>query len=95
MARKNYTLRQTHPGRHPRRLTMPRRPDNLETLHLSLELLKRIPHQRKIDSRELQIQLKDAGYERDDSSRPFGYPGQGDAAGPGTARRAHVHAVPV
>ncbi|MCF8210409.1 MAG: WYL domain-containing protein [Rhodoferax sp.] len=44
---------------------MPRRPDNLETLHLSLELLKRIPRQRKIDSRELQIQLKEAGFERD------------------------------
>ena len=34
---------------------MPRRPDNLETLHLCLELLKRIPRQRKIDSRELQF----------------------------------------
>ena len=44
---------------------MPRRPDNLETLHLCLELLKRIPRQRKIDSRELQIQLKEAGFERD------------------------------
>jgi len=44
---------------------MPRRPDNLETLHLSLELLKRIPRQRKIDSRELQTQLKEAGYDRD------------------------------
>ena len=44
---------------------MPRRPDNLETLHLCLELLKRIPRQRKIDSRELHIQLKEAGYERD------------------------------
>lgn len=44
---------------------MPRRPDNLETLHLSLELLKRIPRQRKIDSRELQAQLKEAGYDRD------------------------------
>lgn len=44
---------------------MPRRPDNLETLHFSLELLKRIPRQRKIDSRELQTQLKEAGYDRD------------------------------
>jgi predicted DNA-binding transcriptional regulator YafY len=44
---------------------MPRRPDNLETLHLSLELLKRIPRQRKIDSRDLQLQLKEAGYDRD------------------------------
>lgn len=44
---------------------MPRRPDNLETLHLCLELLKRIPRQRKIDSRELQLQLKEAGFERD------------------------------
>ncbi|MFM2051958.1 MAG: hypothetical protein RL682_2449 [Pseudomonadota bacterium] len=47
------------------RTTMPRRPDNLETLHLCLEMLKRIPRQRKIDSRELQTQLKEAGYERD------------------------------
>lgn len=44
---------------------MSRRPDNLETLLLSLEMLKRIPRQRKIDSRELQVQLKEAGYERD------------------------------
>ena len=44
---------------------MTRRPDNLETLHLCLELLKRIPRQRKIDSRELQLQLKEAGFERD------------------------------
>lgn len=44
---------------------MPRHPDNLETLHLSLELLKRIPRQHKIDSRTLQIQLKEAGYARD------------------------------
>jgi predicted DNA-binding transcriptional regulator YafY len=44
---------------------MPRRPDNLETLHLCLELLKRIPRQRKIESRELQLQLKEAGFERD------------------------------
>lgn len=44
---------------------MPRRPDNLETLRLSLELLKRIPRQRKIDSRDLQLQLKEAGYDRD------------------------------
>lgn len=44
---------------------MPRRPDNLETLHLCLELLKRIPRKRKIDSRELQQQLKEAGFERD------------------------------
>jgi hypothetical protein len=46
-------------------LVMPRRPDNLETLHLSLELLKRIPRQRKIDSRDLQLQFKEAGYDRD------------------------------
>lgn len=44
---------------------MSRRSNNLETLHLCLELLKRIPRQRKIDSRELQIQLREAGYERD------------------------------
>lgn len=44
---------------------MPRKPDNLETLHICLELLKRIPRQRKISSPELHAQLVEAGYERD------------------------------
>lgn len=60
-----YTQGIANPGLYQLRLSMPRRPDNLETLHLSLELLKRIPRQRKIDSRELQSQLKEAGFERD------------------------------
>jgi predicted DNA-binding transcriptional regulator YafY len=60
-----YTRRMTSPGQNNTHTPMPRRPDNLETLHLSLELLKRIPRQRKIDSRELQTQLKEAGYVRD------------------------------
>lgn len=44
---------------------MPRRPDNLETLHLSLELLKRIPRQRKVSASELHTQLSEAGFLRD------------------------------
>lgn len=59
-----YTRWRPKPGRNLFRAPS-RRPDNLETLHLSLELLKRIPRQRKIDSRELQSQLKEAGYDRD------------------------------
>jgi hypothetical protein len=44
---------------------MPRRPDNLETLQLSLELLKRIPRQRKVAASELHSQVVEAGFERD------------------------------
>lgn len=44
---------------------MPRKPENLETLHISLELLKRIPRQRKISAPELHVQLRDAGFDRD------------------------------
>lgn len=44
---------------------MPRKPDNLETLHISLELLKRIPRQRKISAPELHAQLLEAGFVRD------------------------------
>lgn len=44
---------------------MPKRPDNLETLRLSLELLRRIPRKHKVTAQELQQQLKDAGIDRD------------------------------
>lgn len=44
---------------------MPRKPENLETLHISLELLKRIPRQRKVSAPELHTQLQEAGFERD------------------------------
>lgn len=44
---------------------MPRRPDSLETLQLSLELLRRIPKGRSITAPELHQQLADAGFERD------------------------------
>lgn len=44
---------------------MPKRPDNLETLLLALELLKRIPRNRKISAPELHAQLTDAGLSRD------------------------------
>tara|TARA_R110002072_G_scaffold301164_3_gene480300 strand:+ start:80034 stop:80990 length:957 start_codon:yes stop_codon:yes gene_type:complete len=43
---------------------MPKRPDGMETVHLTIELLQRIPRQRKITANELQAQLADAGYER-------------------------------
>ena len=44
---------------------MPRRPDSLETLQISLELLRRIPRGRSVTSSELRDQLAEAGYERD------------------------------
>lgn len=44
---------------------MPKRPDSLETLQISLELLKRIPKGRTITAPELREQLADAGFERD------------------------------
>ena len=44
---------------------MPKRPDNLETLLLALELLKRIPRNRKISAPELHAQLSEAGLSRD------------------------------
>lgn len=44
---------------------MPRKPENLETLHISLELLKRIPRQRKATASELYAQLQEAGFIRD------------------------------
>jgi predicted DNA-binding transcriptional regulator YafY len=44
---------------------MPRRPDSLETLQLSLELLRRIPKGHTVTAPELHQQLAEAGYERD------------------------------
>lgn len=44
---------------------MPRRPDSLETLQLSLELLRRIPKGRTVTASELREQLAEAGFERD------------------------------
>lgn len=44
---------------------MPRRPDSLETLQLSHELLRRIPKGRTITASELHQQLAEAGFERD------------------------------
>lgn len=43
---------------------MPQRPDGMETVHLTIELLQRIPRQHKITANELQAQLADAGYAR-------------------------------
>lgn len=44
---------------------MSKRPDTLETVLLVIELLRRIPRSRKITAQELQLQLKEAGMERD------------------------------
>jgi predicted DNA-binding transcriptional regulator YafY len=44
---------------------MARRPDSLETLQLALELLHRIPRNRRISASELHEQLHGAGIERD------------------------------
>jgi len=44
---------------------MSKRPDPLETLRFSLEMLRRIPKGRTITATELHRQLAEAGYERD------------------------------
>lgn len=44
---------------------MPRRPDNLETVRLALELLRRIPRTTKVTASELHRQLHDVGIHRD------------------------------
>jgi len=44
---------------------MPKRSDTRETALLALELLRRIPRNRKVTASDLHRQLKDAGVERD------------------------------
>jgi hypothetical protein len=44
---------------------MPKRPDALKTLQLSLELLRRIPKRGTVTATELRLQLKDAGFGRE------------------------------
>lgn len=44
---------------------MPKRPDSLETVHIALELLRRIPRGSKISAPELHEQLQQAGLARD------------------------------
>ena len=44
---------------------MAKRPNNLETVTLALELLRRIPKGRKVSANDLHEQLKDAGFTRD------------------------------
>ena len=44
---------------------MPRKPSNLETVQLALELLRRIPRTHAITAAELWQQLKDSGINRD------------------------------
>jgi predicted DNA-binding transcriptional regulator YafY len=43
---------------------MPQRPDNLETVRLAIELLRRIPRQRKVSAQDLHSQLAAAGIVR-------------------------------
>jgi predicted DNA-binding transcriptional regulator YafY len=44
---------------------MAKRPDTLETVHIVLALLQRIPRNRKVTAKELQAQLHAAGLARD------------------------------
>lgn len=44
---------------------MPKRPDTLETVQLALELLRRIPRNRKVSAADLHVQLTNAGLSRD------------------------------
>lgn len=44
---------------------MPKRPESTETLILALELLRRIPRNRKVTASELHAQLQGQGIERD------------------------------
>jgi predicted DNA-binding transcriptional regulator YafY len=44
---------------------MPKRPDTIETVLLALELLRRIPRNKRISARELHAQLSAVGFERD------------------------------
>ena len=44
---------------------MSKRPETLETVHIVLELLRRIPRSSKITAPELQVQLNEAGLARD------------------------------
>jgi len=44
---------------------MPKRPDNLETVLLALELLRRIPRRSRISAAELHGQIEAAGLKRD------------------------------
>lgn len=44
---------------------MPKRPDTLETVLLALELLRRIPRNKKVSASELHEQLREMGVDRD------------------------------
>lgn len=44
---------------------MPKNRDSMETVHLTIELLRRIPKDSKVTAPELQRQLAAAGYQRD------------------------------
>lgn len=44
---------------------MSKRPETVETVYIALELLRRIPRNRKITATQLHTQLKDAGIERE------------------------------
>jgi hypothetical protein len=44
---------------------MAKRPDGIETVLFTLELLRHIPRSRKVSASELHEQLSSAGYDRD------------------------------
>ena len=44
---------------------MGKRAGTLETTLLALELLRRIPRNRKVTAEELRVQVKEAGFDRD------------------------------
>lgn len=49
-------------------MTRAKKPDTFETLLLTLELLRRIPRGRKVNTRQLLQELQACGYERDERS---------------------------
>jgi predicted DNA-binding transcriptional regulator YafY len=49
-------------------MTSRKKPDNFETLNLTLELLRRIPRGRKVTVSELHSELQALGFERDERS---------------------------
>jgi hypothetical protein len=51
--------------KHTEQEAMARNRESMETVHLTIELLHRIPRDSKITAPELQRQLVAAGYERD------------------------------
>ena len=71
---------------------MTRRPETLETLTLTLQMLRYIPRGRKVTAKDLHEQLLDAGVQRDVSPFARGE-SSGLSANPEQAERTRVGAV--